>query len=807
MKLNKKIFSSIILLGTSSVSIISCAQQTPKSTSKHVEKDHEATSDNINNKINNDSETNTKQDDQQKENQVQNPKHTEEGNPTENTGKTQETETNSNGSTEHTGESKEPSSENSTTSPDNQTKNKDFNFNEYFKLSENDKFDYQMKYLNNLENSFNIRQTNITQESKNKFNEIAHKLNFLDYDTLNKLGANLPSYDQNGNYNGMLIQQNDPGAVQGIADSYNKDPYKSIGLARTLTNETYLNIAKQTFQITFNIYPITNDSKEKEELIKIMNFDDDLSLMINFVEDQVTKNQLKDELERNKVTWTKTDKSNFLFKKIWGILLKQNNDNFLNPIKTLNQYKKYFDQNFIKFNEEINKLNISEGTKNRVKDYVVNNNNFYALNYNILNSDQYNSGSGTAFIIDYLEPSDKNKYPTKFYFMTNYHVVNGFDLKNIKNISLARLNNEYNQLNKTLKVVGNDINIPKIYFNPTSYNKVVDGRDFLNTSPSQYSTNKDDKNQEYLDFAIFEIDFEKLFNDQEQMYANSFLNANSAEELAQKVTNNYALLPEDKKIGFLSYDYLNEYSKMNKDETNSNKLDSDKDQLYALSYPSTKTRHLNDFYLELNEEEKLKNSDQLEDANSKFSLWTNQTYEYYNKPNLMSEISKDILDQGGELSSTISMRSFKDKAGVFDKFIHAPSSTGKLFHSKDDGLDYYEAGLGYALKNYSPAGGSSGSSIRTKDNKLVSIITTGYARSMLSASLAIRSNGYNLEQLYGDYNMPQYDIIYGTGKDQKTSYREAIKSYLEKNSVQNKTHLFKNGFETENIDQAFVFKK
>ncbi|UWV81627.1 hypothetical protein [Mycoplasmopsis cynos] len=59
----------------------------------------------------------------------------------------------------------------------------------------------------------------------------------------------------------------------------------------------------------------------------------------------------------------------------------------------------------------------------------------------------------------------------------------------------------------------------------------------------------------------------------------------------------------------------------------------------------------------------------------------------------------------------------------------------------------------------------------------------------------------NYNGLFGEYNLPQYDVIYGTGKDQKNSYRDEMKKKSKK-----KTWLFKKGFELENVPEEYKFK-
>nr|WP_307908446.1 hypothetical protein [Mycoplasmopsis bovis] len=54
-----------------------------------------------------------------------------------------------------------------------------------------------------------------------------------------------------------------------------------------------------------------------------------------------------------------------------------------------------------------------------------------------------------------------------------------------------------------------------------------------------------------------------------------------------------------------------------------------------------------------------------------------------------------------------------------------------------------------------------------------------------------RSPGKDYNKLFGNYNLPQYDLIYGGGKDQKNSYRQALEAKYKFNEWKNfKTKLF-----------------
>jgi len=112
-------------------------------------------------------------------------------------------------------------------------------------------------------------------------------------------------------------------------------------------------------------------------------------------------------------------------------------------------------------------------------------------------------------------------------------------------------------------------------------------------------------------------------------------------------------------------------------------------------------------------------------------------------------------------------------------------------------------GLEYLPKHFAPAGGASGTSVRNQKNELVAIYHAKYDSSKTGLAAAFRSEGYDYQGLYGNYNLPQYDLIYGGGKDQteKKSYREAMKDIYQNNNI--KTALFPDGF--DKIPDEFKF--
>lgn len=80
---------------------------------------------------------------------------------------------------------------------------------------------------------------------------------------------------------------------------------------------------------------------------------------------------------------------------------------------------------------------------------------------------------------------------------------------------------------------------------------------------------------------------------------------------------------------------------------------------------------------------------------------------------------------------------------------------------------YFNTGLQYMLRDYTPIGGSSGSSVRNQRNEVIGVHSTIFQTAGIDYVAALRSEGYNYNGAFGTYNLPQYDLIYGGGKDQK----------------------------------------
>ncbi|UWW01000.1 hypothetical protein NW064_00885 [Mycoplasmopsis felis] len=70
-----------------------------------------------------------------------------------------------------------------------------------------------------------------------------------------------------------------------------------MGLARTLTNEHYVNIAQQTFQTSFNRWLYSDNESERNTIAQLLKNDEDLKLLANKITDEQKKQR---NLRKNK---------------------------------------------------------------------------------------------------------------------------------------------------------------------------------------------------------------------------------------------------------------------------------------------------------------------------------------------------------------------------------------------------------------------------------------------------------------------------------------------------------------------------
>lgn len=557
-------------------------------------------------------------------------------------------------------------------------------------LYDNENYLKSLKAYQRNVNWYQIRQDLINNKQKiNEFDQKAPQVFQDSYESAARKGFTLPVYDEDGKYQGLSFNETEIGKSVSWVDAIGKDQWKINGLARTLPNDMYKQIALQTFGI---------------------------------------------------------------------------------QIQTPNG-------------------------KPRESDIV----------------------AGTMWIMDYQKRND-NKYPTKWYFGTNLHVAEAlkstttvFGINKIMptvktKTTLGLANADDNIYRFSLVSKDNQPNMDKPISN--GIKTIYDGRDFLKLNPSDLLTsklkNKYHNLQEFVDFAVFEIDFEKIklgsvtknFYSGSDWSVDKYNNLDPS-ELAKLITNDYAQKPNEQ-IKFLSKSYLNDYARINVplDSKYNQAFDTNKyDELYAVGWPSSAS----DYFLD-----PIKDQKQFESRRESYSLWINSNYQFYNKLNHNPPLFPlTQINRGDFLSYNIGYRSFTNKPGLLDAFIASPI-TGKTIHKSTDNQNYIGFGLNYLPMHYSPIGGSSGTSLRNQKNELVGIWHVGNGFAQTGLAVAFRSEGYDYHGLYGSYNLPQYDLIYGGGKDQKTSYRQAMMALYKNKNIA--TALFPNGFGEDQIPSAFKFK-
>lgn len=322
------------------------------------------------------------------------------------------------------------------------------------------------------------------------------------------------------------------------------------------------------------------------------------------------------------------------------------------------------------------------------------------------------SESGTMWILDFEKTTD-NSYPTKWYFGTNLHVADGFVKDKMKNFIIRKLAKDADT-SKTLTPISGGKDFESFYF----LRKLVDldmlkvvfsGADFLNTNPGDYLTqdlkDKYPNLQEFIDFAVIEIDFSKLqanndsFSgttigdnglgiDLQTKYQQEF---NDPKKFAEMITFGYANESnKENHIKFKSDTYLNNYkqidapilSQKSKDQPYSG------DDLYILGFPSSQ----GDFYLNDPEYATSEEKELYSRREELFSIWVNSEPIYYktwndpSKKENKAQYSDEVLNKGNYLSNSLGYRTFVEMPGVLDSFISATHTGKSLFKYQEQPL-------------------------------------------------------------------------------------------------------------------------
>ncbi|MDJ1647137.1 Ig-specific serine endopeptidase MIP [Mycoplasma phocimorsus] len=679
----------------------------------------------------------------------------------------------------------------------------------YSKLSNKEKFEYDNATyrdlaLSRIRGELKNYRTDLLrdEESIEKYNKKAAQLGLDNFENSLIKNFTLPSKDGK-----LQMFEGHRALAASEWDSFDvSNKYLIGGLARKIINNKYKDIALQSYGISF----VNRNKKTLQERVN----DLDIAFKQALPKIESYKYDLKDYEKKDIIIWVNDvyAKSNILL----SLAKKESDDLFLQAKKITEDYISKL-KNAKNYHFLVNKsylgFSINESSNEEIykkEEYKI----FEPNNFKINNS------FGTMWILD--AEISKEGYPTKFFFGTNAHVADALN-KNIIDINISRANNSIN-INQELKPNENDSSFDSFSFHLQDYNNLRDdnlqkldaynafkvifsAKDYLKSKPSDFLIEKQAKKyqdvEEFADFAVIEIDFSKIkdlnkveiSNNQDSGFSIPHRNKetiNFPAELARLFTNNYAdFFNKEKQIKLLANSYLKQYAKidipLNKEITN------DKDSFFILGYPSTQF----DYFLKLNNKAK-QNANYIENSALKQSLWTNINSDYFN-----NNFKKN--ENGERISQQIGLRTFIEKPGIVDSFLSVPNENGKGFYIAPDGKEYISMSLEYTPRFYAPGGGASGSSLRNQKNELIGAFHYKYGRFAeigTGLAVALRCEGYDYQGLFGDYNLPQYDLIYGTGKNQKNSYREELR----RNYDNIKTLLLPNGTHENNIPSNFKFK-
>ncbi|QJG66266.1 hypothetical protein HGG64_00865 [Mycoplasma phocoeninasale] len=420
-------------------------------------------------------------------------------------------------------------------------------------------------------------------------------------------------------------------------------------------------------------------------------------------------------------------------------------------------------------------------------------------------NNNFRSTHGTMWTMDFVKKTD-GKYPTKWYFGTNMHVADTFNSKTTT-IGLINIKEDVGLNTKIPLINGisndndffNKYNLQLNDANRAGANVIFEAKDFLSVDPADYligeQKTKYKDYKEMLDFAVIEIDFEKFADSKPEKFS-------TVEDWVKEITHDYAN-QQKRHIKFLAETYLKNYDKakysLNLDEA----IKEQKDNFYIIGYPIS----TNDWGLDMYQD---KDYDP-DTRKFKKSLWINGEPSLFDTTNTsnLSEKDRFKLQNGDRLSSNLGFRSFADKPGLLDAFIGFPKISNEKpndFYTKtnDKGEKSYfiNFGLEYSPRHFAPEPGASGSVIRNQKNELIAVFHSkeGFVNSGLAA--AFRSEGFDYQGLYGSYNLPQYDLIYGGGKEQTNSFRQALMKKYGSGNFQ--TNLFSN---LNTVPDQFNFNK
>ncbi|UWV85765.1 hypothetical protein NW063_02615 [Mycoplasmopsis cynos] len=266
----------------------------------------------------------------------------------------------------------------------------DSEFASYLNLDQESRYKKDFEnYYPQLKSNEQLRSTPITEQQKQEFDKKAKELHLPTYDNANLLGFTIPKYDDKGNVIGLDLKEKETGKTSSLVDNFNKDQYKNIGLARTITNSKYANIAMQTYQFNITNWIVSYEESERKKAHELLKNDEDLSLLINEVKNQEKKTEFLDRFTKNKNNAP-------ALKLLLDGVYEQLKEDYGSDIEASKVFTIYVKNQRAKIKKRIEDSDLKPETKNRIYPYVNEAVDFYKLE---LLSDQKNSSDGTAWIL------------------------------------------------------------------------------------------------------------------------------------------------------------------------------------------------------------------------------------------------------------------------------------------------------------------------------------------------------------------------------------------------------------------------
>lgn len=390
--------------------------------------------------------------------------------------------------------------------------------------------------------------------------------------------------------------------------------------------------------------------------------------------------------------------------------------------------------------QQLSKITYSIRITNELSDSPIKQDNSNHVSENA--GDNVGNWSGTAWLLDYDLTSD-NSYPTTWYFASNFHVLQHLQLAGDSQ-ALIRNNNAHTtkielfQLDQSKVKLGErispqqaqGINFQDPYLkvnsiNPSSVKTVFLGNDALKQTTSSFTQDaKYQAAQTLLDFGVIRVTFDSA-------------------ETAKSVTNDYAEWKDEDKFKPAKYSYLDD-AKYESLPANS---------LYALGFPTSRGDGILDTRI--------------------YGNIDNLRTPWINKP----QNTNGVSEGGGDFSWNVTSRSFVNKPGITDIFLTNPriGQEANSFYNANK-TDFAHTGLGYLIDHYDITPGGSGSPIVNSNNEIVGLVFASDNDVNTGISLALHSEGFNYQNYYGNYNLPKYDLIYGTNDENQTkSYHQGLR--------------------------------